>query len=90
MYQPIQRTITPPSERTLLRRSPLRRGFLLIPFAIALAWLALSPAARAVTPAPDGGYPGENTAEGEDALNSLTSSFTSGLAKYRHRFSSPL
>jgi hypothetical protein len=25
-----------------------------------------------VTPAPDGGYPGHNTAEGEDALFSLT------------------
>src|SRR6266704_2066221 len=29
--------------------------------------------ARAVTPAPDGGYPGFNTAEGDDALFSLTS-----------------
>jgi hypothetical protein len=53
-----------------LGRSPLRLGFLLIP--LALAWLALSPAARAVTPAPDGGYPGENTAEGDFALFSLT------------------
>jgi hypothetical protein len=48
------------------------RGFLLIPLALALAWLALAPAARAVIPAPDGGYPGNNTAEGEDALFSLT------------------
>jgi hypothetical protein len=51
-------------------RSPLRRGFLLI--ALALASFALSPTARAVSPAPDGGYPGQNTAEGEDALFSLT------------------
>jgi hypothetical protein len=74
MDQPIQRTITTPSERTLLSRSPLRlrRGFFLIPFAIALAWFALSPAARAVSPAPDGGYPNFNTAEGQDALLSLT------------------
>src|SRR6266436_6833031 len=39
----------------------------------ALACFALSPAARAVSPAPDGGYPGQNTAEGDDALFSLTS-----------------
>jgi Chaperone of endosialidase len=32
-----------------------RRGFLLVPFAILLAWFALSPAARAVSPPPDGG-----------------------------------
>jgi hypothetical protein len=46
------------------------RGFLLIPLAI--AWLALSPTAQAVDPPPDGGYPGENTVEGDDALFSLT------------------
>src|SRR5229473_427352 len=51
--------------RNLMNRSPLR-AFLLIPFA--LACFALPPAARAVTPAPDGGYPGQNTAEGTDAL----------------------
>jgi hypothetical protein len=63
-------------------RSPLRlglprvqpiwiiRGFLLIP--LALAWFALSSTARAVDPPPDGGYPIGNTAEGEDALFSLT------------------
>jgi hypothetical protein len=38
----------------------------------ALVCFALSPAARAVLPPPDGGYPGFNTAEGEDALFSLT------------------
>jgi hypothetical protein len=40
--------------------------------AIALACFALSPTVQAVSPAPDGGYPGENTAEGTDALFSLT------------------
>jgi hypothetical protein len=49
------------------------RGFLLVLFA--LAWLALSPAARAVSPPPDGGYPGQNTAEGENALLNLTTGF---------------
>jgi len=69
--------------RKSLGRSPLRpglprvqpiwiiRGFLLIPLAVAS--FALSPTARAqLSPAPDGGYPNLNTAEGEDALFSLT------------------
>jgi hypothetical protein len=34
--------------------------------------LALSPFAQAVSPAPDGGYPGGNTAEGQNALFNLT------------------
>jgi hypothetical protein len=60
-----------PLGRNSIGRPPLRRGFLLVPFAILLAWFALSPA-QAVTPAPDGAYPGANTAEGADALFSLT------------------
>src|SRR5205814_7030184 len=67
--------------RNSIGRSPLRlglprvqpiwiiRGFLLIP--LVLAWFALSPSTRAVLPAPDGGYPSNNTAEGDDALFSL-------------------
>jgi Chaperone of endosialidase len=35
--------------------------------------IGLVPKTQAVIPAPDGGYPGFNTAEGEDALLSLTS-----------------
>ena len=56
--------------RKSIGRSPLRLGFLLI--RLALAWFALSPTAQAVTPAPDGGYPSRNTAEGTNALFSLT------------------
>jgi len=56
-------------------RSPLRRGFVLIALALVLAWFGLSPTARAVSPAPDGAYPGNNTAEGDSALASLTSGF---------------
>jgi len=51
-------------------RSPLRLAFLLIPLTLAL--FALAPAARAVSPAPDGGYANGNTAEGAAALASLT------------------
>jgi hypothetical protein len=40
--------------------------------ALTLGCFGLSPAARAVDPPPDGGYPNFNTAEGEDALFSLT------------------
>jgi Galactose oxidase, central domain len=54
----------------LIPQSPLRLGFLLIP--LALGCFALSPAALAVTPARDGGYANQNTAEDEDALFSLT------------------
>ncbi len=39
---------------------------------LALGFIALSPKARAVVPSPDGGYPGFNTAEGQNALFSLT------------------
>ena len=38
----------------------------------ALACFALSPNTRAVDPPPDGGYPGGNTAKGDDALDSNT------------------
>jgi len=42
---------------------------------VAFACFALSPTAQALLPppAPDGGYPGENTAEGSNALFNLTS-----------------
>jgi len=55
-----------------MNRSRLRRAFFLIP--LALGCFALSPAPNAfgVDPPPDGGYPGDNTAEGIDALFSLT------------------
>src|SRR5436190_1506105 len=68
--------------RKSIGRSPLRlglprvqriwitRGFLLIP--LALACCALLPTAQGVLPAPDGGYSFDNTAEGTDALFSLT------------------
>jgi len=39
---------------------------------VALGLLALCPLARALSPAPDGGYPSGNTAEGQQALLSLT------------------
>jgi hypothetical protein len=38
----------------------------------ALGCFALLPRVQAIIPPPDGGYPGGNTAEGQDALFSLT------------------
>src|SRR5436190_11094492 len=91
MYNPIQQTNTIPTVRTSKGQPPLRcglprkqqlpriqtisivRGLLLIP--LALAWCALLPTAQAVDPPPDGGYPNQNTAEGTDALFSLTTGF---------------
>ncbi len=67
MYRPINAI---PSVFDSLNRSLWRRGFLLIALALAFA---LSPPARALTPAPDGGYAGGNTAEGTQALFGRTS-----------------
>jgi Chaperone of endosialidase len=49
---------------------------------LAFTWFALSPTAQGVVPAPDGGYPDGNTAEGTEALNSLTT----GVANTAHGF----
>jgi trimeric autotransporter adhesin len=61
------------SARSPIRPPSLRRGFLLTPLSLLLVCLALCQMAQAVVPAPDGGYPGANTAEGTNALFSLTS-----------------
>ena len=71
MYQPIQFKVTNSPVTTSLSRSRLWAAnvFMLL----LLACIAFSSTARAVTPPPDGGYPGDNTAEGTDALFSNTS-----------------
>jgi hypothetical protein len=56
--------------RNSIGRSLWRRGVFLLP--LALACFGISPAVRAVSPPPDGGYLGWNTAEGKDALFNLT------------------
>ena len=64
-----RRTITLQTKNSI-PRLPWSHAILFVP--LTLACFALSPAARAVTPAPDGFYLNQNTAEGEDALFSLT------------------
>ena len=56
--------------RNSINHSSLRRALFLVP--AVLICFALAPASRAVSPAPDGGYPNGNTAEGAAALASLT------------------
>ena len=48
------------------------RNTLFTTILLAVGVFALSPIAQAVVPAPDGGYPGLNTAEGQNALFSRT------------------
>jgi hypothetical protein len=50
----------------------LKRATSLSLTVLCFVWIALLPNAQAVSPAPDGGYPGGNTAEGQKALSSLT------------------
>src|SRR4029077_6919828 len=63
--------------RNLIGRSHLRRGLLLVPLVLACFGLGLSTTTQGVIPAPDGGYApppygANNTAEGQNALLSLT------------------
>src|SRR5437763_14303414 len=80
------KTMTTPHLRKSIDLSPLRPDFLLI--MLALTSLALSlPAQGQLSPAPDGGYPGSNTAEGEDALFSLTSGINNTALGYHALYS---
>jgi len=54
-----------------MARSPSR--FALVLISLVLACFTLPERVHAVSPAPDGGYPNGNTAEGQNALHSLTS-----------------
>jgi trimeric autotransporter adhesin len=70
---------TLPLKTKSINRSFLRHGYLLIP--LVLACFALLPMAEAQlpSPTPDGGYPGNNTAEGDGALSSVQFNATTGL-----------
>ena len=57
---------------TTSSHQPSAINYKLILAVLALGFLALSPIVQAVSPVPDGGYPGLNTAEGQSALLSLS------------------
>jgi hypothetical protein len=71
-----QSSLNKKTNMTILRliksigRSPSRLALLLI--LLVFGCFALSQSAQGVVPAPDGGYPGQNTAEGQNALKNLT------------------
>jgi len=79
--------MTTPYLRKSINRSPLPIGFIL--FAVLLACFALPPTVRALLPppAPDGGYPGANTAEGTNALFSLTTGGANTAIGFKALFS---
>src|SRR6266542_2582097 len=67
-----------PQIKTSLRQ--LRNHLELALIALALTCFPLPQSAQAVSPAPKGGYPGGNTAEGQNALLSLTTgTYNTGL-----------
>ena len=68
MKTPVQLTPNTSRGRLSLHHALMHSIVLLLAFACS----ALSPTAQAVTPSPDGGYAGFNTAEGTNALFSLT------------------
>ena len=70
-----------------IRRSPLRHGLFLIAIALACSALVSAPKALAVSPTPDGGYPGNNTAEGTSALSNLTSGISNTALGYQALYS---
>ena len=68
---------------TSFKRLPIPSVFI----ASAFAFLAIYPEARAVSPAPDGGYPGLNTAEGQNALENLTTGVANAAVGWYSLFS---
>jgi hypothetical protein len=78
LFRPSFRSRTPESTyggeqrgRTMNRLIQLKHTTLAFVAVLLLACFALMPRAHAVNPPPDGGYPGFNTAEGQNALFSL-------------------
>jgi len=73
------------SSRNLINRPTWRRVFFFL--VLASLFFAISPTARAVTPAPDGDYGNGNTAEGGDALFSLTTGSANTATGFQALFS---
>jgi hypothetical protein len=84
MHATIQRDKNTNKNMTTLH---LRKSIILL-IALALACFALWPVPKAfgVSPAPDGAYPGANTAKGQNALQSLTSGVHNTALGYQALF----
>ena len=67
-------------------RWPRQHGLPLLALGFAITFLGLSPTARAVNPPSDGGYPGGNTAEGDDALFGPTTVSDVGVSNTARRW----
>jgi hypothetical protein len=85
MFEPIHHKTATLPERNLISPATARRGLLLI--TLAVVCFGPCQASRAVRPAPDGGYAGQNTAEGTDALKSLTSGYQNTAVGFLALFS---
>lgn len=77
-----------------IRLSPFRASFsriksypVLLGVAILVAGFAVGPRTEAVSPPPDGGYPNANTAEGDQALFSLTTGIDNVAVGFNSLFS---
>ena len=66
---------------------PSEGGSLITVLLLALYCVALCSTLQAITPAPDGGYAGANTAEGQNALQSLTSGIHNTALGFQTLFS---
>jgi hypothetical protein len=74
------------NKRTNQMKNKMKIGVALLQLA-GLAWFGLSPKAQAVIPPPDGGYPGFNTAEGQNALFNLTTGVANAAVGWHSLFS---
>src|SRR6266576_2542250 len=81
----IKNNMATPHLKKSMSGSPLRLGFFLA--ALALVCFGLSPAAQALSPPPDGGYPTFNTSEGDGALFNLTTGSTNTALGFEALFS---
>src|SRR6266699_3517545 len=67
--------------RNSMNQRRLQLGLFLMRLMLACFVLSLIPKAFAVIPPPEGGYPGGNTAVGNDALFALTTPPVSGIQR---------
>jgi hypothetical protein len=65
----------------------MKTNILSLLFVLSLSYFSLSHTARAVVPPPDGGYPGFNTAEGQNALKNLSTGVANAAVGWYSLFS---